>query len=441
MLQSSDSGPLLTEAAEVDTAGLETSDLATRNYKEVDGRTAGRRRMSYHLPSDLDGHEAPTDSRPVLAVFCYENPDSLVGRFVAQTAAALAKRQIVVHIFARRDFELDSAGLYCNPLGDCEGDDVIAQVQEFANRACNAFLKTFPAGSGPVTLMGHEWSAVPSLSLLCGIKHLDAVLSLHSLERQRSDMTSEISGQIEKIELAGLRMAKTVLCHDAATAEIATTHAAECQGRIVMVREMFPVQPFENQLDAGVVKARYQVGPIDPTIVYLGDLEERYGPDLLVKALPGVLKNHPQTRLIVVGAGSLYWPLRVYARYLLLEHAVRLAGSVEGQALCDLIQAADMVVVPSRESTPWWPIQAAWAARRPLVVTRPAAPGLLEHEQDGVLVYPSENSLVWGIERILFDAELRETLGVKGREKLEERFGWNVVAAQLEELMTVTAAR
>ena len=91
------------------------------------------------------------------------------------------------------------------------------------------------------------------------------------------------------------------------------------------------------------------MGPVDPTILFIGDLSDQYGPDLLVKALPGILKNHKQARLVVVGDGPLYWPLRVFTRYLLLEHAVRLPGSVEGQALHELIQAADVVVVPSRE--------------------------------------------------------------------------------------------
>jgi glycosyltransferase involved in cell wall biosynthesis len=173
--------------------------------------------------------------------------------------------------------------------------------------------------------------------------------------------------------------------------------------------------------------------------VFVGDLDERYGPDLLIKAMPAVLKNHKQARLVIVGEGQLYWPLRVYTRYLLLEQAVRLVGHVDGPALQELIQAADIVAVPSRDATPWWPIQAAWAARRPVVATHQTAPTLLEHERDAVLVYPSENSCVWGIERILYDAGLRQKLAEHGSDKLDERFGWGSVAALVHELMTVAA--
>src|SRR5262249_13866853 len=116
-------------------------------------------------------------------------------------------------------------------------------------------------------------------------------------------------------------------------------------------------------------------------------------------------------------------------------------GHMQDQPLRELIQAADMVVVPSREATPWWPIQAAWAARKPVVATHHAARTLTEHEVDSVLIYPSENSVVWGVERVLYDAELRKSIGAAGRKKLEERFGWNGLAEQLEEILAAQPAR
>jgi glycosyltransferase involved in cell wall biosynthesis len=157
--------------------------------------------------------------------------------------------------------------------------------------------------------------------------------------------------------------------------------------------------------------------------------------------MPAILRHHPQARLVIVGEGQMLWPLKVYARYLLLEHAIRLPGSVVEQPMYELMQAADIVAVPSREPTPWWPILAGWAARRPVLATHDAAKQLLAHEQDSVLVYPSENSVVWGVERLLYDPELRKVVGEAGRKKLESRFGWNALAEQVEELFAPAAAR
>jgi glycosyltransferase involved in cell wall biosynthesis len=406
-------------------------------YAEIEGRL---HRVAPELPP-LSAEEQAAGERGTLAVFCYEDPEGDVGRFMSQLTAAVARRDLAVHVFTRRPFAADSPGLRQHVLGDCAGADLLDRVQEFTRRACNAFLKLFPAGHANLTLLGHEWSAVPALSLLRGIRNASTLLSLHSLERQRSDLGNDLSKRIAEIELSGLREARTLLFHDAATAEAARLWLPECVGRGVQVRQPFPVPQFQTQLDAGAVKARYQVGPVDPLILFVGDLDERYGPDVLVKAMPAVLRNNKQARLVVVGDGALLWPLRVYARYLLLEHAVRVVGSVEGQALRELIAAAEVVVMPSREQTPWWPILAAWAAGKPVAVTHNAAPGLVEHEKDAVLFYPNENSCVWGVERVLFDAALTKTMTRAGTAKLEERFGWNSTAVQLEELMGVAQAK
>lgn len=386
------------------------------------------------LDEDVSVHAA---HRPLLAIFCFEDPDSVIGTYVSRVAGTLAQRDIAVHLFSRSTF--DVPGVVVHTVGVSDEGHLIDQVQEFARRAGNEYLRLFQNSSARITLLGCEWSAIPVMTLLQGIKNLTIVLSLHSLEGQRSDLSSDMSKQIQGIELSGLRTARAILVNDPATAEVAKCWVPECGDRLVNAQNVFPVHQFSANLDAGQIKARYQVGPVDPTILFVGDLSERYGPDLLVKAMPAILKNHQQSRLVVVGDGKLLWPLKVYARYLLIEHAVRIVGTVDGQALKELIQAADIVAVPSRGTTPWWPFLAAWAARRPVVATHEAAPGVLTHEENSVLCYPSENSLVWGIERVLYDAEMGRTVAGAGHEKLQDRFGWKSVATHIENLLGVAA--
>jgi glycosyltransferase involved in cell wall biosynthesis len=376
--------------------------------------------------------------QPVLAIFCHEEAGSVVGEFVVRMAQSLADKNLDVHLFAHKGFKTERVTHHV--IDDSREEELLDQVQDFARQAGNEFLRLFPVSSIPITLLGCEWSSVPVLTLLQGIRNLNVFWSVHSLERQRSDMTSDLSNSIEEIELAGLRAAKAIIVHDPATVPVCKSLQPECAHRIINDGQVFPVAHFQTDVDPGQIKARYQVGPIDPTILFVGDLSERYGPDLLVKAMPAILKNHPQARLIIVGEGALYWPLRVYTRYLLLEHAVRLVGNVEGQALKELIQAADIIAQPSRSATPWWPILASWAAHRPVVATHETAPNLLKNEHDSVLCYPSENSCVWGIERYLYDLELGRKLAANGHEKLQERFGWKYVTAQVANLLGAVAA-
>jgi glycosyltransferase involved in cell wall biosynthesis len=378
----------------------------------------------------------PASERRAMALFCFEPADGPVGWQVSNTAAALARRGNDVHLFTRHPYPAPTdAGVKVHAVGAGETAGLLAQVDEFTSKATNAFLQQFPHGDHGVTLMGYEWSASPALSLLRGISNARTVLSLHSLERQRSDMTSELSRLIEEIEMTGLREAGSLWLHDRATADIARACVPDCAGRIVSAQAPFPAHHFNSVTDAGAIKARFDIGPVDPTILFVGDFSDPYGPDLLIKSMPAVLRNHPQARALLVGYGELYWPMKVYARYLLLEHAIRLPGNVEGQDMLDIVQAADMVILPSRTSTPWWPILAAWAAQRPVVASHEAAPALLEHDADCVRIYASPTSVVWGIERVLYDADFAKKIGAAGHQKLEQRFGWNAVAQQVEDLL------
>lgn len=388
----------------------------------------------------LNGQVVPTDDRGTLALFCFEPPDSFIGKYMAKLAGALVARKVEVHIFSQEPFELTAAGVRAHPVGRCTGNNAVEQVQEFTRRATETFLSQFPAGSERVSLVGHEWSAVPSLTRLQQARKLDSLLMLSSLERQRSDMSNPISKQIDAIEVTGLCDAKAILVHDAATAEVTRYWSPDSARRMATLRPQFPTRDFESSLDPGAVKARHQIGPIDPTILYIGDMDNRHAPDVLMKSVPAVLRNHKQARFAFVGDGDLFWPMKVHARYLLLDNVVRLLGHLADRPLFDLIQASDMVVVPSREATEWWPVQAAWAASRPVIVSEPVAKAMrLEHEHDCVRIYAHESSCVWGIERLLYDETLRTALARRGRQKLEERFGWNVVAEQVEELLGIAA--
>jgi hypothetical protein len=183
------------------------------------------------------------DERPLgqaaFAAFCYEDPDSFIGRYVSQTAADLAGSGTTVYLFARQSFPEDELGVRTHAVGECAGEDIFASVQEFTRRAANAFMRQFPAGTEGVTLLGYEWSAVPTLSLLHALRDLPAVASFHSLEWERSDMSGGISWQIAEIELSGLREARTILVHRASTAKIARRKLPECAGRMMAAEKFF----------------------------------------------------------------------------------------------------------------------------------------------------------------------------------------------------------
>lgn len=432
--------PTKDRAAAVEATDPDGAIEVVPNGKTAPEQMHGKTKHLATERASANGERAPAAKRRTLAIFCYENPDSPIGNCLGHLASALAVRKVPLHIFSRGEFAINSTGVTVHALGNSIEGDLLTQVREFNSRATNAFQQQFPAGTADVAVLGLEWSTAPGLTLLQAARDIDTILSLNSLERQRSDLGNELSRQIEEIEVAGLRHAKAVLVQDPKVAEIAPKLVFDCGSRLVQARKPFPVETFQSSIDAGAIKARYNIGPTDPTVLFVGDLDERHGPDVLMKSAPAILKNHPQARFVFVGDGPSLWPIRVIARYLMLEQVVRIVGHLEGQPLAELIQAADIVAVPSREATEWWPVQAAWAAGRPVVTTHALAKDLrLQHEHNAVLVYPHESSFVWGVERLLFDWDLAAALGTHGNQQLKDEFGWNGAAGQIEELMGIPA--
>ena len=79
------------------------------------------------------------------------------------------------------------------------------------------------------------------------------------------------------------------------------------------------------------------------------DPEERYkGYDLVVRALPAVLRRRPDVRYVLVGRGGDLPRVRVLARDLGVDHAVVCAGAVADDALPAWYNACDLFVMPSR---------------------------------------------------------------------------------------------
>lgn len=398
----------------------------------VDKETQRAARRLLQQPADEHIAAAPAERA---AIFLCPHPpeDDLMSRKVAEANALRAGDRAVHFCCRQRPKGLDES-IVVHELGAASADSVIEQALDFADRAAIALSKRGSASVHGV-VFGSEWSSVPALKRLARAGVGGIVLSLDSLECQRSDMASELNRAIENLEIAGLQSVQQVLVSNDEVAGHVRRLVPDAEPKLQYAYQPFPVDDFASNLDPGQVKARYQIGPVDPTILFVGEMNWQHGPDILVKAMPALLRNHGHMRAVFVGDGDLCWPVRVQARYMLIEHAVRLLGHREGRELHELIAAADIVVIPSRERTEDWLLLAAWAAKRPVVATHATAGGLSTHEDNAALVYPNPGSCVWGVERVLYDPDLAHKLGERGRTTLEHRFGWPRVAAQLGALV------
>jgi glycosyltransferase involved in cell wall biosynthesis len=305
----------------------------------------------------------------------------------------------------------ESNGVHYHPVPIHVNGSPLAAAQAFA-RAVDEYLKN--AASFDL-LHHHEWMT----GLTAARLRRPRVLSLTSLEatRRNGKPPTPMSRAIEEAERSTARAVPCILTpewlRERAIAELGIdgerVRSFPMEGRLA--------NEWEMPLDYGQVKGEIGVGPLDRLILFVGPLEHSAGVDLLVEALPAVLRRTGNARLAFLGAGSMYGRLEQLSHQLGIAQAVRLLGHREGPQVNRLIRAAEALILPSRCRVPFDDavIDLARKAGRPVVTTHSGPAHLVRHEENGLLTYDNPGSMVWALDRILSDPAHAERMGRNGK--------------------------
>jgi glycosyltransferase involved in cell wall biosynthesis len=380
-----------------------------------------RERRRPHLREPLRIAALAFASRP-------SGQDSTLATFVSELAGGHRACGHEVHVFVPasaalgEDREVD--GVHYHPLTGVTGGSPIEAARAFA-RVAEDRLSELP----PFDLIHlHEW-----MSALGGwLGHRPTVLSLGSIEasRRNGQAPDELSRKIEQIEREVARSAGCVLTpaglRDRVMAELGLptgrVHAFAMEGRLP--------NEWESTLDVGQVKMRHGVGPLDRMVLFIGPLEHAAGVDLLIEALPTLLRRWGNLRLAYVGNGPMQGALERRAGELGVSWAVRFLGHQEGLGLKHLLRASEALVLPSRYRIPMDDnvVDLARKAARAVVTTHGGPAHLVKHEENGLITYDNPGSMVWALDRILGDSGHTERMGENGRRGEGGTQRWSEVA-------------
>jgi glycogen(starch) synthase len=167
--------------------------------------------------------------------------------------------------------------------------------------------------------------------------------------------------------------------------------------------------------------------PFDPPrLLCLGRLLPQKGFDLALRALAVLRPRWPEARLLVAGDGPARADLEQGAAALGLRDAVEFAGWVAPHEVAALLNAAAVVLMPSRwEGLPLVALEAALMAR-PVVATRVGGlPEVILHGETGLLVDAEDGAaLAAAIEELLANPQRATRLGEAAQVRAAEVFGW-----------------
>ena len=167
-------------------------------------------------------------------------------------------------------------------------------------------------------------------------------------------------------------------------------------------------------------------------VLFVGRIVYQKGPDLLIEAIPHILKYYNNAKFVFVGDGEMRWGVEDRAKEIGVHHATRFIGFSNGWKLSDLYKASDVVCMPSRNEPFGIVLLEAWSAGKPVVATSNGGPGeIIWHDITGLKVYPNPESIAWGIGTVFSDFDHAKWMGANGRIAVETAFSWDVVADQV----------
>ncbi|MBN3040585.1 MAG: glycosyltransferase family 4 protein [Candidatus Omnitrophica bacterium] len=377
-----------------------------------------------------------------IALFAWESMHSIsvggVAFHVTELACALERKGHEVHIFTRlgnnnQPWHEMIHGVHYHRCPFNSSHNFIEEI----NNMCRSFVQCFfhiEDNVGPFDVIhAHDWLASNSVVWIKQARNHKTILTIHSTEYGRcgNHFYGGNSAIIRDHERHGTFCSDRVIAvSKALKGEIMWMYNLP-DWKVSVIYNGVNYRQYDGWIDPAAVRRFYNIGPMDPVVLFVGRMVYQKGPDLLVEAIPNILRFYPDAKFVFAGDGEMRWSVEERAKQIGVHHATRFLGYHNGWRLVDLYKACDLVCVPSRNEPFGIVILEAWSAGKPVVASSNGGPGeFIWHEVNGFKIYPNPDSVSWGIGTAFSDFERSRWMGRNGRIAVESAFSWDIIADQ-----------
>jgi len=364
-----------------------------------------------------------------------------IATHVTELAAALDRRGHEVHVFTRPGYGTGGVyridGVWYHYCPHNLKRNLVDEVQEMCRSFVWHFIQTEDYIGGFDVVHAHDWLASNAMVWIKQARPLHrTVLTMHSTEYGRcgNNFWGGDCNRIRDHERHGTYCADRVIAVSGVLKGELMWMYNLPDWKCWVVYNGVPVHKYDGFIDPGGVKRRYGIGPVDPTVLYSGRLTVQKAPDLLLEAVPGLLSHYPNAKFVFVGDGHMRGQLENRAHQLRVAHATRFLGYRNGFELADLYKACDAVCLPSRNEPFGITALEGWAAGKPVVASQNGGPSeFIWHNVTGLKIYPTVDSVGWGIGTLFTNFDWARWMGANGRRAAETSFTWDVVSEKIEQ--------
>lgn len=327
------------------------------------------------------------------------------------------------------DHELRSWGPYFKFFADVLSYNIMS-ASKLVNELVRKNSRSFDV------IDAHDWLGIMAGMIAKKELNIPLIFHVHSTEVGRS--VGRGSHTIKDIEYEGGQIADCVIT-------VSNAMADELQ------KLGFPpekIRPCWNGVDPAkydpakvsdearlTLRRRYGVQDNETLLFFIGRLVTVKGVDKLVRAMPLLLKDFPNVKLLILGIGDMEQELRCLADGLgIHDRVIMRAEFVNEEERIAHYAAADVVVLPSLYEPFGIVCTESMSMAKPTVVGARGTNGMREQiipsgeRQCGIHVNPFEpKDIAWGIIQVLQSPDKGLLWGQNGRQRVIEEFSWDAV--------------
>ena len=167
-------------------------------------------------------------------------------------------------------------------------------------------------------------------------------------------------------------------------------------------------------------------------IMCAGRLVYEKGFQHLIDAMPKILANYNDAKLIIAGKGGMLDELKQKVSYLGIDNKVYFTGKLDSKDLFKMYKCADIAVFPSTyEPFGLVAIEAMYGGIPTVVSDVGGLDEIVTHGVDGMKSYAGNaNSIADSVLTLLFDHQLCDNIVKNAKVKVKNTYNWNKIAQE-----------
>jgi glycosyltransferase involved in cell wall biosynthesis len=201
-------------------------------------------------------------------------------------------------------------------------------------------------------------------------------------------------------------------------------------GKQAIVYEPIDIQRFSQHHNTDYLKQEFSINKNDYLISNIGRLTPWKGQNYFIQAIANIVKDYPNTKILIVGAPGknsrdqqYFDSLQAMVAEMSLQNQVLFTGNRND--VPEIMAASDIVVHSACEPEPFGLVIAeAMAAGTPVIATRGGGtPEIIDDGVTGFLVpIKSADGIQSTIQKLLESKTLRESVSINAQKAVAERF-------------------